>query len=197
MLGLIEALDLTGITLVCQDWGGLIGLRLVGEHPERFARGVTGNTFLPTGEMGANDAFMAWKKFSQEVPEFPPGNIISGATVSDLSADVIAAYDAPYPDESYKEGARQFPLLVPVSPDDPAVPANKKAWETLDAWDKPWLITFSDSDPITAGGDKAFQARIPGTKGQPHTTITAAGHFLQEDKGEEMAKVIVEFMKAS
>ena len=197
MRGVIEGLDLKGITLVCQDWGGLIGLRLVGEHPDRFARVVTGNTFLPTGETGANEAFLNWKKFSQEVPQFPTGGIIKGGCVGDLTPEIIAAYDAPYPDETYKEGARQFPILVPVSEDNPAVPANREAWKTLEAWDKPWLTAFSDSDPITAGADKIFQARVPGAKGQNHTTITGAGHFLQEDKGEEMAKVIVEFIRAN
>ncbi len=194
MLSVIEQLDLRDITLMCQDWGGLIGMRLVAEHPGRFARVVTGNTGLPVGD-AAGDAFMAWQKFSQETPVFGVGAIVNGGCVSDLPDEVIAAYDAPFPDETYKEGARQFPMLVPVTKDNPAVTANLKAWEVLSALETPWLTVFSDSDPISAGGDKLLRARIPGTKGQPHTTITQAGHFLQEDKGEELAQVIVAFLR--
>ena len=194
---LFDRLDLRGVTLVGQDWGGLIGLRLVGEHPDRFARVVAANTFLPTGDNNPGDAFLAWQKFSQEVPEFPTGAIVNGGCVTDLTADVIAAYDAPFPDESYKEGARQFPLLVPTSADDPASEANRGAWKTLEQFDKPFLCAFSDGDPITGGADRALLARIPGTKGQPHTTIEGGGHFLQEDKGEELASVVVDFIRST
>lgn len=190
----VEALDLDGITLVCQDWGGLIGLRLVGEHPERFARVVAANTFLPTGDTPAGDAFMQWRQFSQEVETFPAGGIVSMATVNDLAPEVVAAYDAPFPDESYKEGARQFPVLVPITPDDPAAAANRAAWEVLSKWEKPFLTAFSDSDPITRGGDAAFQAKVPGTRGVAHTTIAGGGHFLQEDQGEALARAVVTFM---
>ena len=192
--GFIEALDLSNITLVGQDWGGLIGLRLAAEHEDRFARIVTANTFLPTGEQQPGDAFLRWQRFSQEVPEFHVGGIVKGGCVTDLAPEVVAAYDAPFPDESYKEGARQFPMLVPTSPDDPAAAPNRKAWEVLSRWEKPFLTAFSDSDPITRGGDRAFQSMVPGTKGRPHTTIEGAGHFLQEDKGPELAAVIVDFL---
>ncbi len=191
---LFDQLDLRDVTLVCQDWGGLIGLRLVGEHPDRFARVVTANTFLPTGDTPPGDAFLAWQNFSQQAPEFPVGGIVNGGCATDLSPAVIAAYDAPFPDESYKAGARQFPLLVPTSPDDPAAPANRTSWETLRAWTKPFLTAFSDLDPITRGGDSAFQRDVPGCAGQPHTTITGGGHFLQEDRGEDLAKVVAEWM---
>jgi len=194
---LFDQLDLTGLTLVCQDWGGLLGLRLVAEHPDRFDRVVAGNTFLPTGDSHPGDAFLAWQKFSQEVETFPTGFIINGGCTTDLTPEVIAGYDAPFPDESYKEGARQFPLLVPSTPDDPAAPANRKAWETLSAWTKPFLCAFSDQDPITGGADKALLARIPGTEGQPHTTIEGGGHFLQEDRGPELAAVVNAFIAAS
>jgi haloalkane dehalogenase len=194
---LFGQLDLRGVTLVGQDWGGLIGLRLVGEHPDRFARVVAANTFLPTGDNNPGDAFLAWQKFSQEVPEFPTGRIVGGGCVSDLSDDVIAGYDAPFPDETYKEGARQFPLLVPTAPDDPASAANRQAWKTLEQFDKPFLCAFSDSDPITGGADRVLLERVPGTKGQPHTTIQAGGHFLQEDKGEELAAVVVDFIRST
>jgi haloalkane dehalogenase len=193
---LFDALDLSGITLFCQDWGGLIGLRLVGEHPDRFARVVAGNTFLPTGDRTPPDAFFAWQRFSQEVPEFPVGFILNGASKRDLSPAEMAAYDAPYPDERYKAGARRFPLLVPTSPDDPAAEANRKAWETLSAWDKPFLCTFSDGDPITAGGDAMFQKLVPGTASLPHITVSG-GHFLQEDAGPELAAAIIALVQST
>ena len=117
--------------------------------------------------------------------------------MTELSAEVIAAYDAPFPDDSYKAGARQFPALVPTSADDPAAGPNRKAWEVLRRWEKPFITAFSDSDPVMRGGDRAFQSMVPGTKGQPHTTIEGAGHFLQEDKGEELARVIVDFIAGS
>jgi haloalkane dehalogenase len=197
MRGLLERLDLREVTLVCQDWGGLIGLRLVAEHPDRFARVVVANTGLPTGDAPLSDAFLAWQKFSQEVPQFPVGQIVSGGCATPLAPEIVAAYDAPFPDESFKEGARMFPLLVPTRPDDPAAPANRRAWEALARFDKPVLTAFSDGDPITRGGERVFQEGIPGTKGQPHTTIGAAGHFLQEDKGPELAAVVVDFIHRS
>jgi haloalkane dehalogenase len=190
----IEGLDLRDITLVCQDWGGLLGLRLVAEHPDRFARVVATNTFLPTGDVPPGPAFFAWREYSQTTPNFHVGGIVKGGCATALSAAVIAAYDAPFPDDSYKAGARQFPLLVPATPDDPAAPANRAAWDVLRRWTKPFLTAFSDADPVTAGGDRIFQREIPGCAGQPHTTITGAGHFLQEDKGEELAGVVVDFI---
>ncbi len=197
MRGLIEALDLRGVTLVCQDWGGLIGLRLVAEHPDRFARVVAANTFLPTGDRPLGPAFLAWQKYSQETPDFHLGGIVKGGCVTDLAPEIIAAYDAPFPDDRYKAGARMFPLLVPASPSDPASAPNRKAWEKLGRWEKPFLTAFSDSDPITRGADRILQEAIPGAKGQPHTTITGAGHFLQEDKGEELARVVADFIARS
>jgi haloalkane dehalogenase len=191
---LFDEIDLRDITLVCQDWGGLIGLRLVGEHPDRFARVCAANTFLPTGDTPAGDAFLAWQKFSQETPDFPVGGIVNGGSATDLTPEIIAAYDAPFPDDSYKAGARQFPTLVPTSPDDPASAGNRESWITLKAWTKPFLTAFSDRDPITKGGDKGFQRDVPGCQGQPHTTIEGGGHFLQEDRGEQLAQVIVEWM---
>jgi len=189
--------DLTNIVLFCQDWGGLIGLRLVAENTQRFAGVVAANTFLPTGDVSPGEAFMNWQEFSQSVPEFPAGSIIKGATVSSLSDDVVAAYDAPFPDESYKEGARQFPMLVPISPDNPASSLNRQAWKTLGQFEKPFLTAFSDKDPVTSGGDKAFQKNIPGAHGQKHVTIKDGGHFLQEDKGEELAEVVIRFIRTN
>jgi haloalkane dehalogenase len=190
----LTELDFSSITLVCQDWGGLIGLRLVADKPDRFARVVAANTGFPTGDHPVTEAFLKWRKFSQEVPEFDVGFILQGATQTELSDDVLSAYSAPFPDESYKEGARIFPSLVPLSPDDPAAPANRKAWETLSTFEKPFLTAFSDKDPVTAGADRILRKLIPGAGGQPHTTITGGGHFLQEDCGEEFARVVVDFI---
>jgi haloalkane dehalogenase len=194
---LIDHLDLRDLTLVCQDWGGLLGLRLVGEHPDRFARVVAANTFLPTGDSNPGDAFLAWQRFSQEVPEFPTGAIINGGCTTELAPEVVAAYDAPFPDESYKQGARQFPLLVPTAPDDPASAANRAAWTTLETFTKPFLCAFSDGDPVTKGADRALLERIPGTAGQAHTTIEGGGHFLQEDQGPALAEVVATFIAAT
>jgi haloalkane dehalogenase len=194
MRGVLERLDLRRVTLVCQDWGGLIGLRLAAEHPERFARIVAANTFLPTGDRPAGPAFLAWRQYSQETPDFHVGGIVKGGCVTDLPPEIVAAYDAPFPDDRYKAGARQFPMLVPVTPDDPAAAPNRKAWEVLGRWTKPFLTAFSDSDPITGGADRILQQAIPGAEGQAHTTIAGAGHFLQEDKGEELARVVVDFI---
>lgn len=192
--GAIEAIGLTDITLVCQDWGGLIGLRLVGEHSERFARVVAANTTLPTGDQHPGEAFLAWQRFSQETQEFPVGNIINGGCVSDLTPEVIAAYDAPFPDDTYKAGARQFPTLVPTSPNDPAAAPNRAAWAGLQRFDRPFLCAFSDADPITRGADAPLRKLIPGAAGQAHVTIAGGGHFLQEDKGRELAGVVVDFV---
>jgi haloalkane dehalogenase len=194
---LFDGIDVRDATLVCQDWGGLIGLRLVGEHPDRFARVVAANTFLPTGDRPPGDAFLRWQRFSQEVEDFDVGFIVSTGCATAPAPDVAAAYNAPFPDDTYKAGARQFPLLVPTSPDDPAAAANRKAWEVLNAWTKPFLTAFSDQDPITKGGDAAFQRDVPGCQGQPHTTIEGGGHFLQEDRGEEFARVVASWVASS
>jgi len=190
----IDHLDLSDITYFGQDWGGLIGLRLVAAQPHRFARVVIGNTGLPTGAGAPSDAFLAWQKFSQESPVFPIGDIVNGGCTSDLSPEVIAAYDAPFPDDSYKAGARIFPALVPTSPDDPEAPANQAAWKVLAGFDRPFLTCFSDRDQITKGGDAPFIAKVPGAQGQSHVTIEGAGHFLQEDKGPQLAEVIIAFI---
>jgi haloalkane dehalogenase len=191
----VSALGLEGITLFCQDWGGLIGLRLVAEMEERFARVVASNTFLPTGDRRPPDAFFAWQRFSQEVPELPVGRIVAGGCARPVSAAVQAGYEAPFPDETYKAGARAFPLLVPSRPDDPASAPNRAAWERLARFEKPFLTLFGDSDPITRGGERVLQAKIPGAAGQPHAVIAKAGHFVQEDAGEEVAEHIVRFVR--
>ena len=194
---LFDRLGLRDVTLVCQDWGGLIGLRLVAEHPDRFARVVAANTFLPTGDRPPTEAFLAWRRFSQEVPELPVGRIVAGGCREPLPAEVIAAYDAPFPTEAHKAGARRFPLLVPTTPDDPAAEANRAAWEALRRFDRPFLTAFSDGDPITAGAERVLQTRIPGAAGMPHRTIGGGGHFLQEDRGPELARVVLDLIDAT
>jgi haloalkane dehalogenase len=188
---LFERLALADITLFAQDWGGLIGLRLVGEHPERFARLALSNTFLPDGSGEMPEAFLRWREFSQAVPEFPSGRILQMATSRQLSDAEMAAYDAPFPEERHKAGARAFPMLVPTTADDPALPANRAAWVVLEQWSKPLLTLFSDSDPITAGLDRVFRERVPGAAGQPHRTIVGAHHFVQEDAAAELAAVLL------
>jgi haloalkane dehalogenase len=191
---LIERLDLRNITLVCQDWGGLIGLRVAAENSDRFARILAANTGLPTGDEEMPKAFKLWLAFSQKVPFLPIGRIIKMGCKTSLSKETVAAYEAPFPDKKFKTGARTFPALVPTAPDDPASEANRAAWEVFRKWEKPFLTAFSDGDPITRGAERKFQQLIPGAKNHPHTIIKGAGHFLQEDKGEELAQVAVDFI---
>ncbi|MBU2647276.1 haloalkane dehalogenase [bacterium] len=197
MQTLLDKIKLQHITLVCQDWGGLIGLRLVAHHPDRFDRVVVANTGLPTGDGAISEAFLQWRKMSIDMPVFDLKAIMPFACARPLADDVLAAYDAPFPDETYKAGARIFPSLVPITPDDPASQANREAWRVLEQFGKPFLTAFSDSDPVTKGGDRIFQDRVPGAKNQPHTTIQNAAHFLQEDAGEELAKVVLDFITST
>jgi haloalkane dehalogenase len=223
----LESLDLRGITLICQDWGGLVGLRVVAELPERFARVVTSNTGLPDangspdsaapalralyaglpvpqtmldvmkgfagGGEGGAPPFMYWQKYCAESAQFTPEAVMR-AMCPKLSAAELAAYAAPFPDERFRAGARRFPTLVPIIPDDVAIPDNRRAWESLRRFEKPFLTAFTDGDPVTAGLHARFQEDVPGAKGQPHTTIRGAGHFVQEDAGEELARIALDFI---
>jgi len=191
---LFDRLDLRAITLVCQDWGGLLGLRLVGEHPDRFARVVAANTGLPTGDHPMSEAFLAWQRFATTAERFDVGRIVQNGTVSDLPDAVVAGYDAPFPDDRFKAGPRVFPSLVPTRPDDPASAANRAAWEALTRFDRPFLTAFSDGDPITGGGDAVFRKLVPGAQGREHVTLAGGGHFLQEDVGPDLARVVLEFV---
>jgi haloalkane dehalogenase len=222
----LEKNDLRNVTLFCQDWGGLIGLRVVADHPERFARVVAANTALPDGtgvpedagpamhtlyeslpvieahEIGARFAatdgppgFLYWRKFCAEAPVIQVSELVSFAGGKGLSSEQVQAYDAPFPDERYMAGVRQFPSLVPVFPDDPAIPDNKAAWEVLRGFDRPFLTAFSDGDPATRGMQKRFQEEVRGAQGQDHVTIRDAGHFLQEDQGEQVAAAVLTFMQ--
>ena len=189
---IIDHLDLRDATFFGQDWGGLVGLRLVAENADRFSRVIIGNTGLPTGDHAPSEAFMDWQKFSQTTPVFDVGFLVNAATNSELTAGEVAAYDAPFPDDSYKAGARIFPSLVPTQPDDPAAAANKAAWQVFMQWEKPFIMCFSDNDPVTAGGDKPFMELVPGAAGQPHVTIANANHFFQEDDPQQLAQIIID-----
>lgn len=226
MTSWVEALDLRDVTLVCQDWGGLIGLRVVADRPERFARVVAANTALPDGRDVPADTgralralydslpvvdarglvekfldpkgippFLYWRKFCAETPDLRPSEVVGiiarGGTIT---PDLARAYDAPFPDDRYKAGARQFPSLVPIFPDDPAIADNRRAWEALRRFERPFLTAFSDGDPVTAGAERPFQAEIPGAMGRSHPVIRGAGHFLQEDAGEELADIVLRFV---
>jgi haloalkane dehalogenase len=191
---LLDQLELDSFHFFGQDWGGLLGLRLLAERPERFSSACAANTFLPTGLESVSDAFLRWREFSQSVPEFPVGGIIAGATVRPISDEVRAAYDAPFPGESYKAGARKFPLLVPIEPDLEEAQNNQAAWKVLAQYERQFLTLFADGDPITAGAEKVLQANIPGAANQPHKIIRDAGHFIQEDAGEELADELIKWL---
>lgn len=194
---LFDHLSIRRATMFGQDWGGLIGLRLVAAEPERFSRVVMSNTGLPTGDRPLSEAFMAWQKYSQSTPTFEVGKIVRGGCAVRPSKEVVAAYDAPFPDDSFKAGARILPSLVPTSVDDPSHRDNVIAWGVLEGFERPFLCCFGDSDPVTKGGDAVFLRRIPGTRGQPHVTIAGGGHFIQEDRGEELSRLINEFVLAT
>ena len=190
-------LDLTDVTLVCQDWGGLLGLRLVAEHPSRFARVCAANTGLPDGTRRLPDAWWRFRDFVVRTDDLPIGFLVASGCAEPLDPQVQAAYDAPFPDASYKAGPKAFPDLIPQDLDNPATPDNQAAWQVLERFDKPFLCAFSDLDPITRGSDRALVGRIPGAAGQPHTTIEGAGHFLQEDQGAQLGRVIADFIAAT
>lgn len=197
MCAWMETLNLQRMTLFCQDWGSLIGLRMVAHAPDRFDRIVLANGGLPTGKEALPKAFKIWRAFARYSPWFPIGRIVKAGCVHGLTAQEMAAYDAPYPDTAHKVAARVFPGFVPSSPNDPECAANEQAWELFKQWKKPFLTLFSNRDPVTRGGYKAWQQLVPGAQGQPHAITRNAGHFLQEDKGVEVAQAMVSFIQAN
>ncbi|MCH2185302.1 haloalkane dehalogenase [Myxococcota bacterium] len=232
MTAWLLANDVRGATFFGQDWGGLIGLRMVAENPDRFERVVVGNSGLPAPQntpaelieevrrfraeaptpsleevmtaLGEGNPsrgpanFAYWQKWCWDNEDLPVSLAILGGTGGKvLSPEEMAAYDAPFPDPSFKMGPRAMPSQVPSLSDDPSVAANLRAWEVFDRWEKPLLCTFSDNDPVSRGGDLILQARVPGTKNQPHKTIKGAGHFLQESKGQELASIMIDFIRAN
>ncbi len=190
----LRAVDVRNATLMCQDWGSLIGLRIAAENPDRFARIVVANGFLPTARQPVPRAFRVWQAFAAYSPLFPIGRIINAGCVTKLTPDIIAAYDAPFPSSAYKAGARIFPSLVPTVESDPAIPANRAAWDALGKWDKPFLTLFGKNDPILGRADRPLQEHVPGAKGQPHERFWG-GHFVQEDRGDYLAERIVAWLK--
>ena len=194
---LFDVLDLRDVTLVGQDWGGLIGLRLVAEHPARFAGVVASNTGLPTGETRMP---AVWERFRDVVvgaPELQVSRLVAAGCREPLAGVVLAGYDAPFPDPSFMAGPRAMPRLVPTTPDDPGGIANRAAWTALARFERPLLCAFTDGDPITAGGDRRIREVVPGARDQPHVTIAGGGHFVQEDRGEELARVVVDFVRST
>ncbi len=191
-----DQLDLRGVTLVGQDWGGLIGLRLVAEHPDRFARVVAANTGLPTGDQRMADVWLRFREVVRTAPHLQVSRLVQSGCQRTLPDDVLAAYDAPFPDESFMAGVRAMPGLVPTSPDDQAAEANRAAWRQLSAWDKPFLVAFSDRDPITGAMAPILKKAVPGAAGIDHPVIEGAGHFLQEDAGGQLGGVIADFVRS-
>ena len=192
-----DSLGLSGVTLVGQDWGGLIGLRLVAEHPDRFARVVAANTGLPTGDQAMPEVWLRFRDMVAKAPELSISRLVQAGCRTTLAEEVLAAYEAPFPDESFKAGPRAMPTLVPTRPDDLASAANRAAWQRLAAWDKPFLVAFSDSDPITGAMGPILERTVPGAAGREHPVIETAGHFLQEDAGERLGAVIADFARAT
>jgi haloalkane dehalogenase len=223
--GWFAALDLRGVTLVCQDWGGLIGLRVVAEDPDRFARVVAANTGLPDAEGIPAEAgpmlrslyeslpvldmrglaqrfrepagappFLYWQKLCAETPDLRASDLVGAILAHPLSAGEARAYDAPFPEERFKAGPRRFPRLVPLAPDDPAIPDNRRAWEALRRFERPFLTAFSDGDPVTAGLDRRFRDEVPGARGLEHPVIRKAGHFLQEDAPDALARAVLDLV---
>ncbi|HEX4059976.1 MAG TPA: haloalkane dehalogenase [Streptosporangiaceae bacterium] len=191
-----DSLGLTGVTLVGQDWGGLIGLRLVAEHPDRFARVVAANTGLPTGDQPMPEVWLRFREVVRTTPTLDIPRLVQSGCQTTLPDEVLAAYAAPFPDPDYMAAPRAMPGLVPTSPDDPATEANRAAWQRLTQWHKPFLVAFSDRDPITGAMAPILKQVIPGAAGITHPIIEGAGHFLQEDAGPRLADAIVEFVRA-
>lgn len=193
----VQVLELSGITLFCQDWGSLIGLRVAAENSDRFDRVVLSNGALPDGTGKIPMALHLWRLFARHSPVLPIGRIVSAGTVRGLSREERRGYDAPFPDGTFKAGPRALPQLIPLCEGDPAVPENRRAWEVFREWRKPFLTAFSDRDPITGPFASVFRERTPGCQNRDHPTVQGAGHFVQEDKGPELANIITRFVRAS
>ena len=193
----IEELNLTSITLVVQDWGGILGLRVATQLPDRFARLVIMNTLLPTGDVPPSQGFLKWRDYAMSTPDLPCGLIIRRSAVNreSITDDIVAAYDAPFPDSTYKKGAQMFPRLVPIERDQAGAADMRETREALRTWTAPALVIFSDGDPVTRGGDRFFRKLIPSAASEPEVVIEGAGHFLQEERGEDVAHHIRQFIE--
>ena len=190
----LDRLGLDDMTLVGQDWGGLIGLRLVAEHPDRFAAVVAANTGLPTGDTDMPQVWWRFRRAVESAPVLDVGRLVASGCARGLAPQARVAYDAPFPTEESKAGPRAMPALVPTRPDDPAAGPNRAAWEVLRRWDKPFLVAFSDGDPITGAMAPVLRRLVPGTAGLEHPTIAGAGHFLQEDAGTELGGLVADLV---
>lgn len=193
LVSFFSALDLSGVTAMMFDWGGFFGLRIAAEHPEFFDRMVLSNTHLPKGDSEGREWFINWRNQQFALPKFPQGEMVDDGAHFKLAPGIIAAFDAPYPDESYKTGPRRFPMILPVSPDMPSVPDNLTAWDKLKEWQKPVLTIFSASLSGTSMGPEKLLKHIPGTRGQDHALLTDAGFYIVEDQPEELARRIDKF----
>ena len=208
---LVLGLDLRDVTLVVQDWGGPIGLAVLAQDPERFARVVAANTVLHTtdpalagalswachqgvdGSMVIEPALLDYQRMTQELPDFRPSLFVQGATEREVEDEVLAGYDAPFPDEAFCAGARQLPLLMGLTPASECARVNRHTAKALGEFTKPFLTAFSDGDPSTQGWAEVLQDAVPGARGQPHQVVPGAGHFLQEDDGNALAQIIARF----
>jgi len=193
----LDKLALRDITAYLFDWGGFFGLRIAAERPEFFARLVLSNTNLPTGQGTGNAWFIRWREEQFAMPRFPQGEMVNDGVVRKLRPEIIAAFDAPYPDENYKTGPRRFPMILPILADDPAAIANARAWEMLAGWQKPVLTLYSAAFAGGAMGPDRVLAHLPGARGQPHALLKDANFYITEDQGEEVARRIVEFARTS
>jgi haloalkane dehalogenase len=191
-----DALDLREVTLVGQDWGGLLGLRLVAEHPDRFAAVVAANTGLPTGDVAMPDVWWRFRRAVERADVLDVGRLVAAGCVHPMDDAVRAAYDAPFPDEAFKAGPRVMPTLVPTAPDDPATDANRAAWRELAGFERPFLVAFSDGDPITGAMAPVLSRAVPGARGRTHPVLQDAGHFLQEDAGERLGGVVADLVRS-
>jgi haloalkane dehalogenase len=212
MARFVSALDLRRVSLVVQDWGGPIGLAALAGAPDRFARVVASNTILHTsdpaldgrlgwanhalgdGRVVLQEALVDYVSYTQRAPTLRASDFVSFATVGDVAPDVLAAYDAPFPDETYQAGMRQFPALIPLTGNDPGAAINRATWGALEQFDRPFLTVYADGDEASAGWDAVFHERVPGARHQRHTVVEAAGHFIQEDKGHELGDLVNRFI---
>jgi haloalkane dehalogenase len=194
----LVTIDPSPATLFAHDWGGFIGLRVLARQPERFERAIVSNSGLPDGDrIEPLEIFYSWRQFVRDQEQLAIGNVIQLGSTKELSDEVTSAYEAPFPDESYKSGVRAFPELVPTEAEDPQAAANRKAWKVLEDWTKPFLTLFGELDPMNAGSDRVFQERVPGAEGQPHATFPRAGHYIQEDAAGELTERVIDFVRST
>ncbi len=193
IINFLDGMMLQDINAYLFDWGGFFGLRIAGERPEFFSRIALSNTNLPHGDARGRDWFIKWRAEQFAMPRFPQGEMVNEGAHFKLSPETIAAFDAPYPDESYKTGPRRFPMILPISADDPASPANAQAWKQLGKWQKPVLTLFSAAFEGSAMGPERLIEHIPGCRNQEHALLEEANFYLVEDQPVEIARRLLKF----